>query len=71
MSYRLTDNPAAPCSYCVDWRGPNGEDVTYTNADEAVPWMPSGPVDRIYRNTHRRCAESVALYEAEHEGDPA
>lgn len=59
--YRMTDDPNDPCPYCVVWV----EQPDDLMGEHAVPTMPDGPVDRVYRYIHRECDEMVWQYEAE------
>jgi len=70
-----TDDPDDPCAYCVQWFfvDANGERVD-ENADdfdyweyECAPFMPKGPVERLYLGIHAECAQAVADYEASHD----
>ena len=61
-SFVWTDDPDDPCAYDVQWMGPNGEDVDMTTIDTAIPWMPNGPVMRVFKGIHEQCALDVAEY---------
>ena len=61
-AYTLTDDPTEPCAYCVQWEQPDGSGHSMDNIHSAVPWLPTGPVDRMYRGVHGECAQSVAAY---------
>lgn len=67
----LTDDLADPCGLCVSWRPPDGGEFTMDNVDQAIPYLPSGPVDRLYRGLHDECISEVMAYQEEHRGMPA
>lgn len=56
--WTLTDNPADPCSLCVQWT--DAEEI-----EDSVPYFPSGPVERLYRGVHVDCAAVVSAMQAE------
>lgn len=60
-NYSMTDDPNDPCGYCVQWIE-QADDVLGENA---VPVLPSGPVDRLYRWAHDDCFKSVVAYSTE------
>lgn len=62
--FTWTDDPADPCSLCVSWQEPPEIDG-YVDMDLAVPVLPGGPVDRIYRGVHESCQAAVAAYQDE------
>jgi hypothetical protein len=63
MTYVWTDNPDDPCAYCVVWIESDDPDDVWQ--DKAVPVLPDGPVERVYRNTHDACDAAVAAYVTE------
>lgn len=52
-----TDDPADPCSYCVQWVGVGD------SADDAMPYSAPGVIaERMYRYVHDDCDNAVAAY---------
>lgn len=68
VGYVLTEDPADPCSYCVNWvDDPDAEEWE----QKMIPLVAPGVVaTRLCTPPHARCLQMVADYEAEHAGDP-
>lgn len=61
-TFTWTDDPEDPCALCVQWETERDDDY---KAD-MIPYMPSGPVDRVYNRWHPECEQSVTDMQAEH-----
>lgn len=69
MSWVFTEDREDPCCLCVQWEAPEGMDPDLATAEDLVPYLPDGPVERVCMFVHGRCADSVAQMQAEHEAE--